>query len=401
MSACGLPLGLDKCLNSLLQDNALTSWKIFASDSGGHTITLRLHPLEATRYGDQFSGVTGSWVRKGQAKVKRDRQRWLEHKDRQQSYKQCVDSGTRNRSYYDNSEKMTSDKSCTVKVPGGSVCDRGDVAMTQTTETETEGKGEPSEELYDKASTCTGNVSLPSQIKSVHSLEHNEASNYDIDRSNDTCTHRQYTSLFPDMFPDPDQLTTQQSRESNTQQPPPSSRFLAARDSRSEDGTHGETAGDGTEGGGDTDSSWSTESEGGGDGQDLFLETVRKRIEDSKSTCSSVTLERLKKINRNKSFSKVVIDRRGIRPERVVCLSEDVVLTFDTASGQRDFHVIERTDPSYGMTHGDHLDRICRRWPDIDRGGIYKECIEQMTADLKRSMVLVRHMILGQEKRRL
>ena len=78
MTASGLPQGLEKCLSALLQDNSLTSWRIFAGDGGDHTVTIRLHARE-TAHGEQH---TGGWYKKGHARMNRDRQRWIQHQNK-------------------------------------------------------------------------------------------------------------------------------------------------------------------------------------------------------------------------------------------------------------------------------------------------------------------------------
>ena len=80
-----------------------------------------------------------------------------------------------------------------------------------------------------------------------------------------------------------------------------------------------------------------------------------------------------------------MIDRRGRDPERLICRSDDVILTYRTDNGQKDFHVIER--------YGDDLARCCAVWPDIDREGAYKNRIEEMRDDLVRSMAIARSII--------
>ena len=72
-------------------------------------------------------------------------------------------------------------------------------------------------------------------------------------------------------------------------------------------------------------------------------------------------------------------DRRyGMGAERVVCKANDVVLTYDTGNGSQDFHIIERR--AFGGW-GDDFSRCCMMWPGIDRGGVYKDRIDQMTYD--------------------
>ena len=302
---------------------------------------------------------------------------------------------------------MTLDKDREVEVPCSFVCDRDVDVLPQTTVTEFE--REQNNDQCAMASTNT--ISLSSPIKTLHSIEQNgvlDVCMSDTVCSNDNSTHRQYTSLFSNMLPDPNKLSTHENSGDNTQQPPVSPLIPAARVSRSEDVTLTETAGadsfnleptlttEAAAGGeGDTDMAWATEctgSDGGDESKDdSFLETVRQRVNESK--CSSGALERLKRKRRNQSFSSFAIDGRS--PKRVVCYSEDVVMTHETGSGQRDFHIIERRSTRFGISIGDDLDRSrrLRKLIDIDRGGIYEEVIEKLAVDLERSMALVREML--------
>ena len=150
--------------------------------------------------------------------------------------------------------------------------------------------------------------------------------------------------------------------------------------------TSGGGTGEGTGEEGDTESDWSTES----DTEDPFLKTVEEKITNAK--CSSKILSSMKKVERNREFLNIVIDRRSSRPERLVCRSDDVVLTYEIGNGRKDFHIIERS--IIINNHGDDLARCCRMgWPEIDRGGAYKETIGEMLGDLKKSMVLVRDLV--------
>ena len=280
---------------------------------------------------------------------------------------------------------MTLDKNREGEVPCSFVCDRDVDVLPQTTVTEFE--REQNNDQCAMASTNT--VSLSSPIKTLHSIEQNgDVCMSDTVCSNDNRTHRQYTPLFPNMFPDPNKLSTHENSGDNTQQPrPPVSPLApAARVSRSEDVTLTETADadsfnleptlttEAAAGGeGDTDMAWATEctgSDGGDESKDdSFIETVRQRVNESK--CSSGTLERLKRKRRNQSFSSFAIDERGTCPKRAFGFSEDVVMTYDTGSGQRDFHIMERRSTRFGTSIGDEFDRSRRlgKFTDIDRGG--------------------------------
>ena len=383
MTASGLPQGLEKCLSALLQDNSLTSWRIFAGDSGDHTVTIRLHARE-TAHGEQHNG---GWYKKGHARVKRDRQRWIQHQNKtlndfQKTYG-VVDAKSPTA---DVSRELTrgggflNEVLCT----GSEVCNEGAVLTT-----ETESKRDADSEFCvtdSKASTNTTS-NLDESILSPVTTDLNVSGNVCIES-----TQRQFKSLFPDIFPDPCQSTcTQRSDNMDTQRPPPSPPDRVARESRSDaeeemEATSGGGTGEGTGEEGDTESDWSTES----DTEDPFLKTVEEKITNAK--CSSKILSSMKKVERNREFLNIVIDRRSSRPERLVCRSDDVVLTYEIGNGQKDFHIIERS--IIINNHGDDLARCCRMgWPEIDRGGAYKDTIGEMLGDLKKSMVLVRHLV--------
>ena len=50
----------------------------------------------------------------------------------------------------------------------------------------------------------------------------------------------------------------------------------------------------------------------------------------------------LKDEQRNKTFRNIVLDRRGNRVPKLVCCSDDTVLTLDTGTWETDFHIRER-----------------------------------------------------------
>ena len=105
------------------------------------------------------------------------------------------------------------------------------------------------------------------------------------------------------------------------------------------------------------------------------------------------------KEERNNSFHKVIVDRRGRCTPRLVCCSDDVFITMNTGTGEKDLHIIERRPGGTGQ--GDDLLRITSGWPDIDRDGEYKERIREMTHDLKMSMHQIRRIVSIRKKNRL
>ena len=72
---------------------------------------------------------------------------------------------------------------------------------------------------------------------------------------------------------------------------------------------------------------------------------------------------------RNTSFKKVVIDRRGKHFKKIVCFSNDIILTMDLDTYKKDFHFIERRPEGMGIGEGDKMFSCCVFWPDEDRGG--------------------------------
>ena len=225
--------------------------------------------------------------------------------------------------------------------------------------------------------------------------------------------YKQCPSLFPDVFPDPcrQSTSTRQSEKTNVQRPPPSPPDPVARASRSdgeeaqrhEDNTRppsllasipdardswtdsgdemdiasgdGAEGGRGSEGGSDKGGNQDTESEREDTSfRDYIIEKVKN------AECSTLTLNLLKHDDRNISFQKVVLDRRGRCVPTLVCISNDVILIMNTGTFEKDILFLERR--STGTRHGDDLKRSCTLWPDIDRGGEYKDSIDELENDL-------------------
>ena len=115
-------------------------------------------------------------------------------------------------------------------------------------------------------------------------------------------------------------------------------------------------------------------------------EIVNKRLDTTK--CTSHVLSLLKDRQRNNAFVNVVLDRRGNRVPRLVCCTEDTVLTLDTGTDEVDFHIRERKD--YCFNIGDDLTRCAKQWPQTDREGIFKDKIQKLSTALIIAMGIVR-----------
>ena len=142
------------------------------------------------------------------------------------------------------------------------------------------------------------------------------------------------------------------------------------------DTADGAEGGWGSEGGGDTGTEW----------EDEVREIIVERVKHS--DCSKLTRDLIQNKARNKSFQRVVIDRRGQSVPTLVCFSNDVILTVNTGTWDKDIFIIERR--STGTGDGDKLHRDCLLWPDVDRGGVYKDIIDHFENDLPWIMDIVR-----------
>ena len=107
--------------------------------------------------------------------------------------------------------------------------------------------------------------------------------------------------------------------------------------------------------------------------------------------CSELTLNLLRHKDRNERFQRVVVDRRGKSAPTLICFSNDVILTMDMGTYEKDFHIMERR--SAGTGTGDTLHSSCILWPDIDRGGDYKDYIDELKGDLAWAMEITRNLL--------
>ena len=90
------------------------------------------------------------------------------------------------------------------------------------------------------------------------------------------------------------------------------------------DTADGAEGGWGSEGGGDTGTEW----------EDEVREIIADKVKHS--DCSKLTRDLIQNKARNKSFQRVVIDRRGQSVPTLVCFSNDVILTVNTGTWDKD-----------------------------------------------------------------
>ena len=250
------------------------------------------------------------------------------------------------------------------------------IERTRVSDVEVDGKGS-----VDRASL---GVDLETETTDTMNMKNTgEGEGLSIDETK--CTQRQYPSLFPDLFPI--ESRSGQAREECTMQSEPStlrsSEALVARG--------GETAAGQSDGGGDSDmwsdtgSMASEESEGG----QAFAENVEKIANRAKD--SPAMRRKLKSKNRNKTFKKVVLDRRYRPVPRLLLRSCDLTITCDTGTGET-FYFPDNPE-SRTFYEREFLEREFREWPAIDQEGEYKDLIGRTMSHMKRVMAQVRELI--------
>ena len=93
--------------------------------------------------------------------------------------------------------------------------------------------------------------------------------------------------------------------------------------------------------------------------------------------------ENLRKVDRNKTFIKVVCDRRCREAPRLLCLTDDLYAACDINTGKTN---IELRNPDIGDPSFWHY------WPHIDQEEVYKEQLRKIRTEMNKVMSRVREM---------
>ena len=200
-------------------------------------------------------------------------------------------------------------------------------------------------------------------------------------------------SPTPNVLPEPCQSTpTQQSENMVTERPSPSPPDPVARETRSDSEEAMEATGGGMgEGTGeesDADSDWSTESES--EYERKLLEKAKKIVKTTKDEAIHLpsALERLRRFDRNIGIDQVVLDRRGSGVPRLLCKSDNVVVSCHIGTREKEFVAIDK-----GSLLGLDVLFCFMLWPQLDMEGTYKELIKEAEFELIKFMAHVRDMI--------
>ena len=394
-----LPRALEKALGALLCDHSVTSWKITA-EGLYPTIVLRLRPCGDSQE-NGYCVQRKTFRAKPPSQVERDRRRLVEYKQRSDSKKDqfipCVPQHNFSNKHAGENDTFGSVISDQNNIATINIVDKSSVSVVEAMPSDSGSVSERTGNVGRTINDCGDNGG---------SLDTGHARGADCDQGREfgpsvekdetiNCNNEQeFPSLFPDIFPNKQTRGTESRESCNLSTSPQLSpspplsplRLTAARGAREPPADEMDTAPD-RDICSETheDSEWSTDSEE----ESVFLETVRQKCISSKA--SPFAKDFMKDENRNTKINTVVLDRRGSGTPRLVCCSEDVVLTYDTGSKHKDF-LLRDWSTKY-RTIADDLVRCGREWPQINRNGVYRHIIEELTDDFTRAVDIVRKIL--------
>ena len=415
-----LPKALESVLGALLDNHSITSWKVTA-EGQDPTVILRLRSTGVNQDGVSMS----AYRRKSASQVLRDRRRMAGYRQRLEGGHICkpapcfangVEQNVTSNHIDSNpcdSSRVGGDSVNSVPVSGIAIVS-GNVNSGHV-QSEVKGDAESTRFPQD---VCSSNDSEGTERKVDNGMGIRAAGEGEREgkSSNIGVTRKELPSLFPDIFPG---SRSTHPRESVTQSPPlspcpPYVRSGEVRSARSceasgalrspapspvrpaeeRDARGGEsemeTVASRSDGGmeSDTGSDESTDT----DGEHALSDIVRKVVESVEG--SPYLTRKLRRDYKNRTFNKIVIDRQGRGVPRVLCRSDDVIVSCDTGTGEVDFHLITkntlRLGPTGEIKFGDNRERWCREWPGVDRGGTYKQWIDEAEVALTKCMGRVR-----------
>ena len=388
-----MPKALETVLSALLDNHTVTSWKVAAEPGNNPAVVIRLRPKRDSQDSQNGEINTHVYRRKTASQVKRDKARLADFKNR---LAVAYESEENSLSHADAGENpVISVDTCFPKKVTHKVC-RGVSLMT---ETET-GAGERTMEKtchisaeandfenVQSSSTPDHDCLQSAKYTETETFSTSTVSKHDSESSVTECKQIGPNTPSPlNTLPDPSRQTQQHGDD--TRPPPPLPAAPSARDSRTHsdqmDTADGAEGGWGSEGG-DTEGHWDTDTEWEDEQREIIIDKVKH------SNCSTLTRHLIKDKTRNKSFQRVVIDKRGRGVPTLVCFTNDVILTMNIGTGEKDIHVVERQ--STGTGRGDDLQRACTLWPDVARRGEYKDSIDDMERELPCIMDIVREVL--------
>ena len=358
-----LPKALENVLGALLNDHCVSSWKVTA-EGRNPTVVLRLQAVHEIQNGRVYD--TQVYTRKTPKQVNRDKQRMTLFKQRLETKNAILSDAKSDNQYMFNRPRPSASADVNKYEEKRGDYERRDSWQNNDIDID---RGRTSDSVHTI-------VDVEECTRATHGDGRDTTCEETEGQSTTNSNTQGHLPFVPELCPG----TTAPARD-NCTEPHLDSEPQGARALCSEDDM--ETA-SGTATDCDTESDTTSET----DGDRAVEEIVNKRLK-TVDNCTSHVLSLLKDKQRNQSFTNIVLDRRGNRVPKLVCSSDDTVMTFDTGTGDLDFHIKERQDHYYNI--GDDLAKCSKQWPQIDRQGIYKQTIERMNVDLTIAMGIVRN----------
>ena len=108
---------------------------------------------------------------------------------------------------------------------------------------------------------------------------------------------------------------------------------------------------------------------------------ARDLVKDA--TSMQTMLGCLKQEDRNNTFEKVMIDCRGGGPPKVMCVSQDLIATWEFGTEKTNFQ----------LRPEDYYLPFWYHWPEISQDGAHKDTIEKLRTEMKAILNRIREMI--------
>ena len=357
-----LPKALENVLGALLNDHCVSSWKVTA-EGRNPTVVLRLQAVHEIQNGRVYD--TQVYTRKTPKQVNRDKQRMTLFKQRLETKNAILsDAKSDNQNMFNRPRPSASAdvNKCEEK--------RGDYERRDSWQ---------NNDIDIDRGRTSDSVHTIVDVEECTRATHGDGRDTTCEETEGQSTTNSNTQGHLPFVPELCPGTTAPARD-NCTEPHLDSEPQGARALCSEDDM--ETA-SGTATDCDTESDTTSETDGD------MRQQISRAFENMNEISRQVhlVLLRQKQFNRNLAFKKIVLDRRGQRVPKLLCLSDDVLLTCDTGRGETDFFLANGQSAEIL-----DLVKCVDSWPAIDPGGTYSMWVEKMNVVLKKCMTLIQEM---------
>ena len=118
------------------------------------------------------------------------------------------------------------------------------------------------------------------------------------------------------------------------------------------------------------------------DGDQLTTDAANQLIKDAKRV--RFNQDFFKQEDRNVSFDRVVLDRRGWEAPRLLCSTQDLIVTCNIDTGKTNFELRDPADIHLPFWYF---------WPDIDQNRSWKETIDGIRMDMNKVLNRIRQLL--------